>query len=212
MKIIGITGNMGSGKSTAARVCGELGAATIDLDAVAHQLYNDDDGLKEVLVNAFGEDILSDKRQIDRKALGQIVFNDRKKLDTLNRLVHPRIINEVRTRTHIYKTMQKDAVVIHGALLLDILGKDFLDEIWVTTANEKNTLVRLQMRGIDTDEAKKRRLMQTDEKKLMAQADVVLQNDWPKKEFEDNVQETYELRILVSKYGTKDNPKSSLPN
>ncbi|MCL2474625.1 MAG: dephospho-CoA kinase [Chloroflexi bacterium] len=207
MKIIGITGNIGSGKSTAARICGEMGAATIDLDAVAHQLYNDDDGLKEVLINAFGEDILNTDGQIDRKVLGQIVFNDRQKLDILNLLVHPRITVEVRTRLHIYETMQKDAVVIHGALLLDILGKDFLDELWVTVASEKNTLVRLQIRGIDVEEAKKRRLMQTDEQKLIAQADAVLQNDWPKKEFEDKVQEIYELHVLVSKYGTKDNHK-----
>ena len=207
MKIIGITGIIGSGKSTAARVCGEMGAATIDLDAVAHQLYNDDDGLKEVLLNAFGIDILNTEGQIDRRVLGQIVFNDRQKLDTLNLLVHPRIMNEVHTRTHIYQIMQKDAVIIHGALLLDILDKEFFDEIWVTVASEKNTTIRLQMRGIDVEEAKKRRLMQTEEQKLILQADVALQNDRSKKEFEDKVQEVYELHVLVPKYGTKNNPK-----
>ena len=209
MKIIGITGTIGTGKSTAAAVCGELGAATIDLDAVAHQLYADDDSLKEVLAEAFGRCILDNDDQINRQILADIVFNDRNKLNTLNLLVHPRIIQEVRTRLHIYEMMKRDALIIHGALLLDICGKELLDEIWVITSEEKNSLQRLKLRGMNTEEATKRRRVQSDEQKLLAEADVILENDLLKKDFEDLVQYTYELRILVPIYGRQENSLKS---
>lgn len=209
MKIIGITGTIGTGKSTAAAVCGELGAATIDLDAVTHQLYADDDSLKEVLAEAFGRCILDNDDQINRQILADIVFNDRNKLNTLNLLVHPRIMQEVRTRLHIYEMMKRDALIIHGTLLLDICGKELLDEIWVITSEEKNSLQRLKQRGMNIEEATKRRRVQSDEQKLLAEADVILENDLLKKDFEDLVQYTYESRILVPIYGRQENSLKS---
>ena len=205
MKIIGIVGTIGTGKSTAAKVCGEMGAAIIDLDSVAHQLYADDDSLKEVLIEAFGCGIIDKDNQINRKNLADIVFNDRDKLRTLNLLVHPRIMEEVHVRLRIYEMMKRDATVIHGALLLDVCGKDLLSEIWVTVSSENNAIMRLNLRGMDTKEAQKRRAVQSDEQKLIDVADVILENNLSKKEFEDMVQETYEMRILVPIYGLKEN-------
>jgi len=208
MKTIGITGNIGCGKSTAARVCGEMGAATIDLDKVAHQLYADDQDLREILVNAFGQEILDYTGQIDRPSLSRIVFSDQDKLRTLNLLVHPRIMEEVRTRLEIYRLMKKEATIVHGALLLDVCDRSFLDQIWVICSQLENVLSRLLPQGMEKEEILRRRSMQSDQVMLAQQADIVLENDIPLSAFEDLVQETYEWQVLVPIYGLKNHRTS----
>src|SRR5262245_56189573 len=96
--IIGLTGGIGSGKSTVATMLGELGAAVIDADKVGHDVYRPGtDGFRRV-VETFGTDVVAADGTIDRRRLGARVFADRAELARLNALVHPLIGDEIRRR------------------------------------------------------------------------------------------------------------------
>ena len=98
MRVIGLTGGIGSGKSTVARILTELGAKHIDADKVAQEVYlPGTEGFTEV-VKTFGEGVLSGNGEIDRKKLGEIVFNSPKALETLNGIIHPRAYDLTKDR------------------------------------------------------------------------------------------------------------------
>ncbi len=90
MKVIGLTGGIGSGKSTVARFLSEMGAVTLDLDSVGHEVLKQAD-VRERLVREFGRGILDSRGEIDRAALGRTVFNDSQALARLNGITHPAI-------------------------------------------------------------------------------------------------------------------------
>src|SRR3989339_536748 len=97
--IIGLTGPMGSGKTKAAQILKEKGAYVIEADKIAHDLLDVPQVLKKI-VKAFGPVILSNKK-IDRKKLGDLVFNNPKKLKILNGILHPLIIKEIKKKIMI---------------------------------------------------------------------------------------------------------------
>jgi deazaflavin-dependent oxidoreductase (nitroreductase family) len=94
--VIGLTGGIGTGKSTVTRVLEELGAVVIDADKVGHQIYLPDLPAWREIVETFGAQVLNADRAIDRQALGKIVFADPEALRTLNRIVHPKMFDRMR--------------------------------------------------------------------------------------------------------------------
>ena len=88
--IIGLTGNIGSGKTTVARMFKELGAEIIEADKIGHGLIKKVEAKKE-LIRAFGSSILNEKKEIERRKLRRIVFKDKERLEELNQILHPLI-------------------------------------------------------------------------------------------------------------------------
>jgi len=147
--IIGLTGPMGSGKTKAAQILKEKGAYVIEADKIAHDLLDVPQVLKKI-VKAFGPVILSNKK-IDRKKLGDLVFNNPKKLKILNGILHPLIIKEIKK-----KIMIKDIgnwIVIDAAL--PHLFQGIAHEVWVVLSSRENRLKRLGKIGIDKKKALK---------------------------------------------------------
>ncbi len=99
MKIIGLTGGIGSGKSTVAEILKKLGAVVIDLDRIGHEVLRKDSVVYKKIISVFGEGILNDDGEIDRTKLGKIVFSDEGALQRLNKIVHPAIDKRVREET-----------------------------------------------------------------------------------------------------------------
>jgi len=101
-RVIGLTGGIGSGKSTVSRYLSELGAAIIDADKLGHEVYLPNTESWRDLVKTFGKEILTPADKIDRKKLATIVFNNPEKLQQLNAIVHPRML---RSRNSASKTI-----------------------------------------------------------------------------------------------------------
>ena len=101
MKVVGLTGGIGSGKSTVSKFLADLGAIIIDADRVGHQAFEPDTEAYRQVVAAFGPRILTPVGEIDRHKLGSIVFADPKARDRLNRIMHPRIQKIVKDRMSI---------------------------------------------------------------------------------------------------------------
>ena len=144
MLVIGITGTIGSGKSTVAGFLRELGARVIDADEVGHEVYLQGSPGWKALVEAFGEKVLAPDGAVDRKKLGEIVFKNPAALAKLNCIVRPLISEEVQSRLKELRKKRARVVVLEAALLIEAGWGPLVDEIWVTIAHESIIYQRLK--------------------------------------------------------------------
>ncbi len=127
--VIGLTGNIGTGKSVVRRMLEHLGAFGIDADALAHRATaKGAPGYKKV-VTQFGQSILKEDGEIDRKKLGRLVFSDPEALKILENIVHPLVIQAV---DYIIKHVKHKVIVIEAIKLLESDIKESCDSIWVS--------------------------------------------------------------------------------
>lgn len=177
MRVIGLTGGIGTGKTKVARVLESLGAAVIDADLLAHETYaRGTDGLTEVVAE-FGGGVLTADGEVDRRRLADIVFNDRGALEKLQSIVHPRTRAAVAGRLQHMRDRRVEAVVLVAALLLEAGWADLVDEMWVTVAPEDLVADRVGLRdGLDAGAFRARVRAQMTQEARLARADVVIDN------------------------------------
>jgi dephospho-CoA kinase len=175
MKVIGLTGGIGSGKSTVAGFLAEMGAAVIELDKVGHEVLRSGSGTFSKVVKEFGREILDAGGEIDRAKLAAIVFKEPDALARLNRTTHPAIDKILIERIEKYRQQGVKAVVLEAAALLEAGKAAQADEIWVTTAPEALVLERIRERsGYSEEEAKARIGSQLSDKERLKHADMVI--------------------------------------
>ena len=190
MKVIGLTGGIGSGKSTVSRFLAELGAVIIDADKVGHEALKPDTELWREVVAAFGEQILTPSGDIDREKLGEIVFSNPDSLVRLNRIMHPRLYEVVKAQLEECHRQEIEVVVLEAPLLVEAGWTSLVDEIWVTVASEATVLRRLQERtGLSEPESLSRIRSQLSFVERVRYADVTIDTDG----------ELDELRVRVEK-------------
>ena len=146
MKIIGLTGGIGSGKSTVSASMAELGAVIIDADKLGHEALKPDTKVWHEIVSAFSRQVVSTNGTINREKLGAIVFSNTEARAKLNQIMHPGIYDMVETQLKKYRRQGADIVVIEVPLLLEAGWASLVDEVWVTTAHEATVLKRLRER------------------------------------------------------------------
>lgn len=145
MKIIGITGGIGSGKSTVLKLLKEeYNAYIVETDVLAHRLMQRGNKTYINIVNGFGEAILDENKEIDRAVLGTLVFQHEEKLQLLNSIVHPDVKQYIRNDIDAKKQQGKvDLYIIEAALLIEDGYKEICDEIWYIYADEELRIKRL---------------------------------------------------------------------
>lgn len=156
MKIIGLTGGIGSGKSTVASMLAKLGGTVIDADFIGHQVLEDDPNIKEQLVNRFGSSILNLDSTINRDALAKAAFASHDDTEFLNRLIHPVIYSRLESMINIKKETGANLLVIEAPLLIEAGWGGLVDTVWVTEAPLEIRLARLSARGMPRREALRR--------------------------------------------------------
>jgi dephospho-CoA kinase len=188
MKVIGLTGGIGSGKSTVAGFIAELGAVIMELDKVGHEAMKSGKETWKLLVNEFGRDIIAADGEIDRSRLGEIAFNDSRALERLNEIIHPEIDKIINERLEEYRWKGVDYVVLEAAARLDTDRASQVDELWVTVAPTEVVLERLAKRsGFSESESKARIKAQLPDSERIKRADVVLHTDCSLEELKDRV-------------------------
>jgi len=153
MKIFILTGTIGSGKSTVAKILLELGAPVIDSDKIGRDVLNFDSPVFQDVVNAFGQDILTAQNTIDRKKLAAKVFENPLALQKLNNIIHPRVDDAVEDLFEQYTSQGKKAVFVEMAILPKARWKSRVVGTWIVTAPREIALKRLEQRGISQSEA-----------------------------------------------------------
>lgn len=153
MRIIGITGGIGSGKSRVLNIMEEIyGAVLCQTDVVAHQLQKKGETCYKEIVNVFGVNILTENKEIDRKKLGAIVFNDNDKLKKLNQIVHPAVKKQVKLEIEETRRKQKEFFLIESALLMEDHYEELCDELWYIYADERVRRDRLKTSRLMNEE------------------------------------------------------------
>ena len=193
MKVIGLTGGIGSGKSVVSQFLAELGAVIIDADEVGHEALKRDTDLYREVVAAFGKQILTPGGEIDRKKLGEIVFGNSESLLRLNQIIHPRMFDMVKAQIDGYRRQRAGVVVLEAPLLLEAGWTSLVDEVWVTVASEVTVLRRIGERsGLSQAESLARIRSQLSLEERVRRADVVINTDCNLGELRARVGELWE--------------------
>lgn len=195
--VIGITGNIGTGKSTVAEMLAALGAQVIDADRVAHQVMEPGSPVYAEVVDAFGPQILTAEGEIDRKKLGTIVFRDPKALARLEAMVHPATVEAIARRV---AEATSHVVAVEAIKLIESGLADACDSVWVTTCRREQQIERLlEQRDLSRDEVRRRVDAQAPQEEKMAQADVVIDNSGPLSATWKQVQSAWARLVLQAR-------------
>jgi dephospho-CoA kinase len=172
--VVGLTGNIGTGKSTVAAMLAGLGADVIDADTVAHETMQPGTRAHAQVVDAFGPSVLTADGEIDRKQLGAIVFSDPTALKRLEAIVHPPTIEAIDRRI---AGTGADVVVIEAIKLIESSLARKCDSVWVTTCRREQQIKRLMAgRDLSRAEARRRVEAQPPQQEKVVRADVVIDN------------------------------------
>ena len=170
--IIGLTGNIATGKSAIMHMADDMGALTLDADDVVHELMNTDANIQAALAVAFGSEIRRQDGRIDRKELGKLVFDDPQALKDLEAMVHPAVRRVIDQRILDAK---QNIIFIEAIKLLEGDLSSICHSVWVTRCAPQRQLERLRIcRGMETEHAKNRIKAQSPQEEKVAQADVVI--------------------------------------
>jgi dephospho-CoA kinase len=184
--LIGLTGNIATGKSEVAQMLADLGAHVIDADKVAHEMMQPGGPAYEAVVASFGPEILADDGTIDRGKLGAIVFADPAALGRLEEAVHPATITEVDRRI---AAAAAPVVVVEAIKLIETGMHRGYDALWVVTAPRSLQIARLVVQRGQTEEQAILRIdAQPRQEEKAALADVVIVNDGDLAELREKVQ------------------------
>jgi dephospho-CoA kinase len=197
MKVIGLTGGIGSGKSTVSRFLKELGAVIIDADKVGHEALKPDTEAWRQVVASFGTGILKPNREIDRKKLGKIVFGNPEALARLNQIMHPPMYQLVKAQIEEYRRQGVKVVVLEVPLLIEAGWTSLVDEVWVTVAPEPTVVRRLKEKvGLSEPESMARIRSQLSSPERVKHADVVIDTDCRLGELREKVKEQWQRLAL----------------
>ena len=187
MLVLGLTGNIGCGKSSVSNIFMKKGIDVVDADIVARRIFDDKDLLNKVF-ETFGEGIKNDDGSLNRKALGNIVFNDEEKLKTLNNLTHPKIKENILSEVLKYKNEGKDIIVIDAALLIEDNYLPHIDKLILVICREDIQIERIKNRDNCTkEEAISRINSQMSQSEKSKFADYIIDNSNSFEELEQNV-------------------------
>lgn len=193
MRVIGLTGGIGSGKTTVARMLAELGAEVVNADLVGHEVYRPGTPGFDRVTAAFGRDIVAADGSIDRRKLGAIVFASPAALAELNRIVHPLIAAAV--RAHIDDRRRQGSttpIVVEAAVLIEANWVPLVDEVWVVAAPAAAVVERVSAeRGLAAEQIQARIDAQLDDRSRRERAAVVIENSGSVEQLRARVEEAW---------------------
>jgi len=201
MIIVGLTGSVGTGKSTVTKFFGQLGAQIIDWDELAWVVVRPHLKAWKEIVEYFGKDFLNEDLTINRQKLAEVIFSDKEKMEKLNHIVHPEVFKEDERITNEIKNLDSGALIIKDIpLLFEVARPIVVDKIIVVSASEQTQLMRLKEKGMSRDDAQNRIKSQLPLEEKVKSADFVINNDGPLEETKKQVEEIYSLLRKGAQY------------
>jgi dephospho-CoA kinase len=188
--LIGLTGQIGSGKTAAAKILASFGAIVLDADQIGRQVVDESPNLRAKLSRAFGEGIVGKDGRLIRKRLAELAFMDDRSKKRLNDLVHPFLLRRLR---HLVRSLSKQRrpIVIDAALLLDWRMEREVDAVIVISASRRVRLSRLTRRGLSRRDALARERAQLPLSIYRAKADYILSNSGTKRELRAKLRDVW---------------------
>ena len=173
--VVGLTGPIGAGKSTVAGMLRDLGAPVLDADAIARDEQSRGTTGYSAIVQQFGTEVLGEDKEIDRRKLADVVFADPRRLEQLEKILHPRVIARI---LEARKMLPGDQILVVEAIkLVETSLRSVCDRVWVVLAPREQLLSRLARRGMSEAGVAARLAAQAGEEQFRDAADVVIHND-----------------------------------
>jgi dephospho-CoA kinase len=194
---VGLTGGIGSGKSTASFILAKLGSYVFDADAEAKKILNDNEEVQNNIIDEFGSDILDHDGVIDNKKLAEIAFQDEDHQMILNSIIHPFVFRTLDKQfDKISKQNKHTSFIVDGALIFESSMDQHLDLVLLIASSLKFRIERALNRGTLSREdiIRRNELQWTDEDKATS-ADYTIYNNGTEKELEDKIKEFHKEHI-----------------
>jgi len=205
MRTLGITGGIGSGKSTVCRLFEDLGARVFVADDVAKRLMQDDPEVRREIVDAFGPASYDADGRLDREYLAQQVFGDDEKVDQINAIVHPRVFDAFRQAAREAAQEGVELLVHEAALIFEAGGDRHLDAVAVVDAPEDVRVRRVVERdGVAPEQVRARMRHQLPPEELRRRADFVIDNSGAEDALRSQVQAVYDAMVEQDASATAD--------
>lgn len=190
-KVIGITGGIASGKSVASNIIKKLGYPVIDADIISKKLSEKGNSCYNAIVDTFGEEYLLESKELDRKKLGKLIFNDSSKKELLNSITHPLILEEIERQI---STFENGVIFLDIPLLYESKMEFLCDEVICVYVNKDLQIKRLMERdGIDREFAIAKINSQLDLEKKKLMADYFINSD------NTLIAEEYQIKNIIDK-------------
>lgn len=191
--VVGITGSLGCGKTTCTEMLRRFGAVCIDADKIYHRLLKPQGVLYKKIISAFGEDVLTRNKKIDRKKLGKIAFRNRTVLNRLNRITHPAIIKTMKDKlSNLKESKRPKIIVIDAPLLIEAGLVEIVDKLIVVKLSKKRAINRVRKLGMPKYEIIQRIRNQAPEALKIKLADYVIDNNGSLKQTKKQVKNIWE--------------------
>ena len=198
---VGLTGGIGSGKTSVSNVFEKLGTPVIDTDVIARELVDNNEDILQQIADTFGPDVLTHNGGLDRKKLAQIVFNDKQNKQSLEKILHPEIKAEVSRQINILSTRRKPPayIIIVVPLLIESNYQDIIDRILVVIADQAVRIARVQKRdNRSLSEVEAIINNQVDDSTRLAEADDIIENNSNINTIEEKVKDLHEKYLRLS--------------
>lgn len=198
MKTIGLTGGIGSGKSTVSQLLAELGAFVIDADKVGHEIYLPRKEAWHQVTAAFGRDILAADQTINRKKLGALVFGSENTRKKLNSIVHPLMFKDIDRRIKEKRAEGfTKPIVVEAAILIEANWVPLVDEVWLVVTNKNAVIERVAaQRGMSAKDIEARIASQLADAERRKQANLIIDNAGSLEDLKKKVQDAW-MRIAA---------------
>lgn len=202
--VVGLTGAIASGKSLVSAEFARLGAFVIDADLIAREIVEPGSPAYNEIVAEFGEEFVGTDGNLDRKALGRLVFSDRERLAALNRITHPRIAEQIESDINKIKQAHPEAfIVVDAALLIENKLHKRMDRVVVVYSDEEKCVERMMSRdNLSETEAQERLGAQMPLKEKLAYADYIIGNSGDIEDTTKRVREVFEALASERQKGT----------
>ena len=187
---LGLSGGIGSGKSTVAKILANLGAVVIDADVIAREVLEPNQAGYQRVIEVFGESILDSDRRIDRKRLAELVFQDSDELAKLEAIVHPAVIARV---AQIRNSLPESTVVVYDTPLLfekNLQGQ--FDKVLIVVTDSEHRKTRLIERGLEIRDIEARIANQATDAQRRTVADFVIENNGSPEQLQDQVTKVWQ--------------------
>ncbi len=191
MLLLGLTGGIGSGKSTVSAELARRGAIVIDADLVVRELQSPGGAVLAAMVEHFGDGILADDGTLNRQAVADIVFNDPEQLKALNAIVHPKVGEEIDGRIEAQRDTD-NVVILDVPLLVESKAYETEGIIVVDTDPEIAVQRLVEFRGFNADDARARMKLQATREERRAVAAFIVPNDGTQEELMVHIDECWD--------------------
>ena len=187
MFVLGITGGIGSGKSTVSSLLAERGLPVLDADEISRSVTGPMGRAMPEIAETFGKKVVASNGALNRKAMSDIAFSDKKKLDQLSSIIHKHVFEQ------IDETLKKEKEKGTKCVVLDVpipvnKFRELCNQIWVVTCDKDVRLARLQKRGMDKEEAERRIAVQMTDDEYCELGDHAIDNSWALEDLKDKVE------------------------